>query len=79
MPVLAGQSLLHYRLVDKIGAGGMGEVWRAVDGRLGREVAVKVVTDRPATDASDPLRGEPRFQAGLRRLGLDWAVDYRPS
>ncbi|HET9328732.1 MAG TPA: protein kinase [Candidatus Eisenbacteria bacterium] len=63
MPVLAGQSLLHYRLVDKIGAGGMGEVWRAVDTRLGREVAVKVVTDRLATDASALARFEREARA----------------
>jgi len=63
MPVLAGQSLLHYRLVDKIGAGGMGDVWRAVDTRLGREVAVKVVTDRLAGDAGALARFEREARA----------------
>ena len=31
MPIEAGQTLLHYRLIDKIGEGGMGVVWKTVD------------------------------------------------
>ena len=45
MTIEAGQQLLHYRLIDKIGEGGMGVVWKAVDTTLDREVAIKVLPD----------------------------------
>ena len=42
MPLSAGDKLGPYEVVSPIGAGGMGEVWKARDTRLNREVAIKV-------------------------------------
>ena len=55
MPLEVGTKLGPYDIVAPIGAGGMGEVYRARDTRLDREVAVKVLTEQLATD-SDALR-----------------------
>ncbi len=59
-----GSTLLHYRIVAPLGAGGMGEVYRAVDSTLGREVAIKVL---PTAFASDGER-LARFEREARLL-----------
>src|ERR1700680_2880385 len=53
MAVVAGQKIGPYEVAGQIGAGGMGEVYKARDPRLGRDVAIKVL---PATFSSDPDR-----------------------
>jgi len=58
MSVKAGEKLLHFTVVDKIGEGGMGAVWRATDSTLGRDVAIKVVPQAFADDAERLARFE---------------------
>jgi len=55
---MVGKSLLHYEITEKIGKGGMGEVFRARDTKLGRDVALKIL---PVELSGDPER-EARFQ-----------------
>ncbi|MBI4468185.1 MAG: protein kinase [Acidobacteria bacterium] len=64
-PSWIGKSLGPYKVVERLGAGGMGEVYRARDSRLGREVAIKVVTAGFAAEG-ERLR---RFEQEARAVG----------
>jgi len=66
MPLESGSRLGPYEILAPLGAGGMGEVYRARDPRLGREVAIKVL---PASFSGDPERLR-RFEQEARAAGI---------
>ncbi len=63
MPLAAGVRLGPYEILGPLGAGGMGEVYRARDARLGREVAIKVLAKRGRDDADRLQRFEQEARA----------------
>ena len=52
------QTIAHYRITAKLGEGGMGEVWRATDNKLDREVAIKILPEALAQDPDRMARFE---------------------
>jgi hypothetical protein len=63
MPLTVGAHLGDYEILGALGAGGMGEVYRARDAKLGREVAVKALPEEFADDAERLARFEREAQA----------------
>jgi serine/threonine protein kinase/Tfp pilus assembly protein PilF len=60
---LIGQTILHYKIIDKLGEGGMGIVYKAEDNKLKREVAIKFLPRQISSDAEERQRFEIEAQA----------------
>jgi serine/threonine protein kinase len=72
MSLAAGTRLGIYEIVAPLGAGGMGEVYRAKDLRLGRDIALKVLPEAVGRDAEHLARfeREARVVAGLNHPNI---------
>src|ERR1700693_3178276 len=75
MPLTKGDRLGPYEILAPIGAGGMGEVWKALDTRLGREVAIKV----SAEQFSERFEREARAIAALNHPNICQLYDVGPN
>src|SRR5262245_3538659 len=75
MPLSAGTRLGPYEILSPIGAGGMGEVYRARDPRMGREVAIKLSAEK----FSDRFEREVRSVADLNHANICQVYDVGPN
>jgi serine/threonine protein kinase/tetratricopeptide (TPR) repeat protein len=78
---MVGKKFAHYRIVEKIGAGGMGEIYRAHDEQLDRDVAVKILPSGALTDEVSRLRfrKEALALAKLNHPNIETVHDFSTS
>src|ERR1700674_659167 len=75
MPLSAGDQLGPYEILTPLGAGGMGEVWKARDTRLGREVAIKIAKEQ----FGERFEREARAVAALNHPNICAIYDVGPN
>lgn len=78
MPHTSGSTLGRYRLLERIGAGGMGEVWKAHDANLDREVAIKLLMGGALEDTTtrERFRREAHVLSRLSHPGVATIFDF---
>src|SRR5450432_1058501 len=65
---MLGKTISHYEVVEKLGAGGMGDIYKALDPRLNRSVAIKVLS---TANSGDPERRRRFIQEAQAASGLN--------
>ncbi len=81
MPLISGTKLGPYEVVEPLGAGGMGEVYRARDTRLGRTVAIKILPEQLSKDPirQQRLEREAKMISGLNHPNICTLYDIGPD
>ena len=76
MPLTPGTKLGNYEVVESVGAGGMGEVYRARDTKLDRKVALKILPPELAESEEHRAVSHERQKPSLRSINFSWAEDF---